>query len=393
MGKSVSKQRDIERKFTDERDRLFKEFFCAKKEIQRNFNRQRGELEKAFHIEIDKLYKIHQGQINTMKLQMRDSQLGDFHERWRGKLNRHLSWPIAESTPKQSHDTSLGESTGCGQSESGRSGQTVGIGEKEAKTTADWQILVQHLKFALNNQKALFENALLEEKLKMQKLIEAERAAMEESVFKRLNQTLQSALLERETFREESSKLQNISKTMMSDWVLINECKKRKSTRSRRYDSDSEEENSGDSGVEEKTTNGDKRGNYWRMKYMESQKKHSKRMKELEEEFKEKEKSLIEELSRTKCSLKDTHVKELNEVQTIAAKELQKSLREERQICKGAIKDLNEKLISMTSENEELKERIDELSYLLDTDVKDLNVELAEKLAILNRILSDKAVE
>ena len=203
----------------------------------------------------------------------------------------------------------------------------------------------------------------------------------------------QSALLERETFREESSKLQNISKTMMSDWVLINECKKRKSTRSRRYDSDSEEENSGDSGVEEKTTNGDKRGNYWRMKYMESQKKHSKRLKELEEEFKEKEKSLIEELSRTKCSLKDTHVKELNEVQTIAAKELQKSLREERQICKGAIKDLNEKLISMTSENEELKERIDELSYLLDTDVKDLNVELAEKLAILNRILSDKAVE
>ena len=388
MGKSLSKQRELEQKYTEERDSLFKEFSFAKKEIEYNFNRQKVVLEDAFHQEIEKLYKIHQGQINTIKLQMRDSQLGDIHEKLRGKLSRHLSWPIAESTPKQSNECSIAGGSSFGHNELKSKDMSSG---EDAKTSSEWQALVQHLKFALNNQKSLFENALLEEKLKMRKQLEKEKSMIEENIFKRLNETLQTALKERDNIIRESNNLQNISKNLLSDWVLINECTKRvKSKISRKYDSDSEEENSADSGMEEKeVTRSDKRGNYWRMKYHESQKKYHKKTKEIEDAFREQEKFMIEDFERNKAEMTEKHTQEMNEVQTIAAKELQKALKEERQIQKGVIKELNEKIISLSSENAELKDKIDELDYFLESDVNELQKELKEKLKLVEELLSN----
>lgn len=386
MGKSASKQRELEQKYTEERDSLFKEFSFAKKEIEYNFSRQKFVLEDAFHQEIEKLYKIHQGQINTIKLQMRDSQLGDIREKLRGKLSRHLSWPIAESTPKQSNECSIAGGSSCGQSEL----KGKDVSGEDTKTSSEWQALVQHLKFALNNQKSLFENALLEEKLKMRKQLEKEKSVIEENIFKRLNETLQTALKERDTIIRDSSNLQNISKNLLSDWVLINECTKRvKSKISRKYDSDSEEENSADSGMEEKVTKIDKRGNYWRMKYLESQKKYQKKTKEIEAAFREQEKLMIEDFERNKAEMIEKHSEEMNEVQTIAAKELQKALKEERQIQKGVIKELNEKIISISSENAELIDKIDELDYFLESDVNELQTELKQKLKLVEELLSN----
>ena len=381
----MSRQREIERKFTEERDKLFKEFSCAKSEIQRNFNKQRHELELAFHQEIQKLYKVHEGQINTIKLQMRDSQLGDLHERLRGKLSRHLSWPIAESIPKQSNDMTLDGSLQQNQLK-----QSEKIKEKdENKTSDEWQILVQHLKFALNNQKALFENALLEEKLKMQKQLELERVGVEEKLFKRLNFSLQDALKDRNVILKESDNVNQISRNMLSDWVLIKEYSKQKDRKKNEMiESDSDEENSGDSGVDERGRTKGKRGNYWRVKYVECQKKYAKKLTDMEEGLKRKEESMKDEIKIVKLELKEKHLQELNDVQNIAAKELQKSLKEERNANKSTIKEMNEKVIKLSNENDELRTKLNELQNLLDSDVNELQNEMREKLEILKEMLS-----
>lgn len=382
MGKSVSRQREIERRFTEERDNLFKEFACAKSEIQRNFNKQRHELEGAFHEEIQKLYKLHEGQINTIKLQMRDSQLGDFHEQFGGRLSRHLSWPIAENPGTQSSKAA----------EDTRLKQCEKIREKEGvKTSEEWQILVEHLKFALNNQKALFENALLDEKLKMQKQLEIDRVEMEEKLFKRMNGTLLDAIKERKLiYNKENETLNQISRNILSDWVLIKEySKQRDKRRSRVIESESDEENSEDSGVDERgRRKKDKRGNYWRMKYIECQKKYTKKMLDTKEHYEQREKSMKEDLRCMKTELNEKHLQEINDMQNLAAKELQKSLKEERNTSRGIIKELNEKLKQILKENEELKIKTDDLKLLLNSDVDELQKELIDKLEALKEILS-----
>ena len=375
----------MERKFTEERDKLFKEFSCAKIEIQRNFNNQRRELEMAFHQEIEKLYAVHQGQINTIKLQMRDSQLGDLHEKLRGRLSRHLSWPIAESTPKQSDEIVL--STGSEQNEFRKS---IKNHERvEQKTFDEWQILVQHLKFALNNQKALFENALIEEKEKMQKLLEMERVGMEEKLFKRINSTLIEKLKDRDRILSDGENGTQLPWNMLSDWVLIKEYSKQQDTkRAQLIDTDSDEENSGDSGVDERGRTKGKRGNYWRMKYIECQKRNTKKLSDMEESVKRKEESLKEEIEKVKKEVNDKHLKEMNDVQNIAAKELQKSLKEERISCKNKIKEMNEKIVALSNENDELRRKINELHFSLGCEMSEVHQEMKEKLEHLTEILT-----
>ncbi len=384
MGKSISRQRDLENRFIAERDNLFKEFSYAKKEIQVNFNHQKMELEDAFHQEIVKLYQIHNKQIKTMKLQMRDSQLGDLQEKLKaGKLSRHLSWPIAQSTPKQSLESNISSCTTCGQPQ-----QRIESGSKDmAKTSEEWKVLVRHLKFALNNQKSLFENSLLDEKLKMQSQLEKEREIMEEKIYRRLNNSLQNALKERDNLVKESNCLQSVSKNLLKDMVKSN----RKGRNDRVMDSDSDdEENSGDSGVEEKCQKTDKIGNYWRMKYYENQRKHMKKIKEDEERYKEKEQKIIEKYEKNQVEFEEKRVTELNELEIKATKELQKLLMEERLIHKDAIKDLNDKLIEISSENDNLKDKLDEMDLLLGRDVKELHQEMVEKLSLLQDIVAQE---
>lgn len=388
MGKSLSRQRELERQLLVERDDLFQEFSHAKKEIHRNFNHQKVELEDAFHQEIEKMYEIHDRQIKTIKLQMRDSQLEELQDKLRGKLSRHLSWPIAESTPKQSIESSIAACTSCGQN--GMRIDNKGNSFSERRTSQEWQVLVEHLKFALNNQKALFEGALLEEKFKMQKQLESDRKNMEENIFKRLNETLQYALKERDALLRESNNLQSISKTILTDWDLIKEITKNKKVKSDRHaESDSEEENSGDSGVEEKCKKKtDKRGNYWRIKYTESQRKHLKKTKEIEERFKEQQKNMQDDFETTKNDLKERHFEELREAQMTAAKNLQLLLKEERQIHKDMTKELNSKIIEISTEKDDLKEQLEDMQLLLNSDVCELNKELKEKLELLTTIIS-----
>jgi len=386
MGKSVSKQREMERKFTEERDKLFKEFSCAKSEIQRNFSKQRHELEIAFHDEIQKLYKIHQGQISTLKLQMRDSQLGEVHERLRGKLSRHLSWPIAESTPKQSNDFTLTDKS----SQQDECNQNHNIWRRDESNSIDeWQSLIQHLKFALNNQKSLFESALLEEKRKMQNRLERERIEMEDKLFQRINSTLLESLKDRTKLLKEGDDYNRVSWNDKSDWVLLKEYSKQNTTRQgREIDSDSDEDNSGDSGVDERGRTKSKRGNYWRMKYIECQKRYAKKMSNLEDSVKRKEMIFNEEMEKMKVELKEKHLQEVNELQNIAAKELQKSLKEERKVCKNAIKEMSEKLVRLSHENDELKEKVNGVEILLCCDVSEAHQEIKKNLENLKDILN-----
>ena len=387
MGKSVSKQREMERKFTEERDKLFKEFSCAKCEIQRNFSKQRHELEIAFHDEIQKLYKVHQGQISTLKLQIRDSQLGEVHEKLRGKLSRHLSWPIAESTPKQSNDVMLTEKS-CQQDECNQNKKIYR--RDESNSIDEWRSLIQHLKFALNNQKSLFESALLEEKRKMQNHLERERIEMEDKLFQRINSTLLENLKDRTKFLKEGDNYNRLFWDDKSDWVLLKEYSKQKATKQGRVmdSEDSDEENSGDSGVDEKGRMKSKRGNYWRMKYIECQKRYAKKVSNLEDSFKRKEIIFNEEMEKVKVELKEKHLKEVNEFQNIAAKELQKSLKEERNVCRNIVKEMSEKLVKLSRENDELKEKVDDLETLLCCDVNEAHREIKENLENLKDILN-----
>lgn len=384
MGKNLSRQREIERKFTEERDKLFTEFSCAKNEIQRNFNKQRQDLEEAFHEEIQKLYKVHEGQINTIKLQMRDSQLGDLHDKLRNKLSRHLSWPIAEVAPKQREEIVVNE----GQGRNPFKQHEKNVEKDENKTSEEWKALVEHLKFALNNQKALFKNALLDEKDKMQKQLDIERIDMEEKLFKRLNATLLDALKERNMFFKESESLHQISRNILSDWAMMKEHSKQRERKKRIADSESDEENSGDSGLDEKRRGKDRRGNYWRVKYVECQKKYAKKLSDMEEDVKAKENSFKEGIEFVRTELQEKHLQEINEVQNLAAKELQKSLKEERNASRKALKNTYEKVDQLTKENDHLRAKIDELQLLLNSDVIELQQELREKLEILKETLS-----
>eukprot|EP00794_Sanderia_malayensis_P015968 gene15968-17576_t len=321
-----------------------------------------------------------------MKLQMRDSQLGDMQEKLKSnKLSRHLSWPIAESTPKHSVDSNSSSCIACRQRIATTSDQQES--KEIAKTSQEWQALVRHLKFALNNQKSLFENSLLDEKIKMQSQLEKERDLMEDKIYRRLNETLQNALKERNSLMKESTHLQSMSKNLLKDMIKTN--KKKKQRNDEIIDSDTDGENSGDSGVEEKSSQkSDKIGNYWRMKYYESQRRHTKKIKEDEERYKEKERMLREKYEEREAEMEEKRQEELSELETRATKELQKLLREERLIHKDAIKDLSDKLIITSSENDNLKDRLEEMQSLLNADVKELNDELVEKLIQLQEIIS-----
>lgn len=379
MGKSFSRQRELEGKLLAERDNLFKEFSCAKREIQTNFNHQRIKLEEAFHQEIEKLYKIHDTQIKTIKLQMRDSQLGDLQEKLKGKLSRHLSWPIAQSTPKHSQEYEIYFSKS--KADDGRSSEL-------GKSSDEWQILVKHLKFALNNQKSVFENTLIDEKLKMQGQLEKEREVMEEKIFIRLNKTLENALKERDLLLKGN---QQGSRNILKDVMLNNRVGKNKGRKKFVVDSDSDDDEcSGDSGVEEKRKKSDHSGNYWRIKYMESQRKHLRKVKEDEERYKFKENLMRNKFEKEIEELEQKRIDELNEMEIRSTKELQKLLMEERLMHKDAIKDLNGRLIEMSSENEDLKERLEEMNHLLGTDVSQLHQDLMERLHVLQDVLAQE---
>ena len=373
MGKGSSKHKELEEKFVEERDKLFDEFLHAKEEIQRKFDHQTEALENKFKTQVQRLQYAHEEQLMTLKLQLRDSQLIKYQELMECKRKRYMSWPMETDHGSVLNFPVIDNSAHAPQN------QNMDV----------WQGLVENLKLALKRQKHSFEMTMMEDKLKLQRQLEAERTMMEENLFKRLNNTLKEALRERDSLVNETALLQNISTNIFTNSRISGRRRKGAPERSG-YDSGDEVDTSADSGVDENSKKVDRKGNYWRTKYFDAQRKFLRKIQETEQIHNERERLLTESFEERKRELKQQHFDELNDVQIISARELQKLLKEERDMQKDLIRELNGKIIQLSNENEQLKERVETLDNFVGGDVLYIQHEMTEKLLVLKTILEQE---